>query len=423
MTLNQSALLELLGVLRTADGGDLMRQMLGFMLQALVDAEATAAIGAAPHERTPDRKSQRNGTRPKTVSTTAGDLTVKIPKLRQGSFFPSLLQPRRRVDVALHAVIMESYVHGVSTRKVDDLVAALGVDTGISKSEVSRICGQLDEQVAAYDNRPLDHTEFPYLFLDATFCKARVAGGVVSQAVVIATGVSADGRREVLGSAVGDSETEAFWTDFLRGLRDRGLGGVQLVISDHHRGLMNAIDATVVGASWQRCRVHFLRNLLQKADKGSAEMVAAAVRTIFAQPTRPLVREQVETVARMLEPKLPAVADMLRDAREEITAFADFPEAHWRKIWSTNPLERLNREVKRRTDVVGIFPNPAALHRLTACVLIEAHDEWQVADRRYLSESSMALLNPPEPTPIDAPRAPLDTPTQEVIDTPATATA
>jgi putative transposase len=423
MTLNQSALLELLGVLRTADGGDLMRQMLGFMLQALVDAEATATIGAEPHQRTPDRKAQRNGTRPKTVSTTAGDLTVKIPKLRQGSFFPSLLEPRRRVDVALHAVVMESYVHGVSTRKVDDLVAALGVDTGISKSEVSRICAQLDEQVAAYDSRPLDHTAFPYVFLDATYCKARVAGRVVSQAVVIATGVSADGRREVLGSAVGDSETEAFWTEFLRGLRDRGLAGVQLVISDHHRGLMNAIDTAMVGAAWQRCRVHFLRNLLQKAPKTSAEMVAAAVRTIFAQPTGPLVREQVETVAGMLEPKLPAVAGMLRDAREEITAFADFPEAHWRKIWSTNPLERLNREVKRRTDVVGIFPNPAALHRLTACVLIEAHDEWQVADRRYLSESSMALLNPPEPTLIDASRTPLDTPTQEVIDTPAAATA
>lgn len=387
------------------------------MLQALVDAEASAAIGAQPHERTPERTTQRNGTRPKTVSTTAGDLTVKIPKLRQGSFFPSLLQPRRRVDVALHAVVMEAYVHGVSTRKVDDLVSALGVDTGISKSEVSRICAGLDEQVAAYDARPLDHSAFPYLFLDATYCKARVAGRVVSQAVVIATGVSADGRREVLGSQVGDSETETFWTEFLRGLRDRGLHGVQLVISDHHRGLMNAIDSVILGAAWQRCRVHFLRNLLQRTNKGSAEMVAAAVRTIFAQPTGPLVREQVETVAGMLEVKLPDVADMLRAAREQITAFADFPEAHWRKIWSTNPLERLNREVKRRTDVVGIFPNPAALHRLTACVLIEAHDEWAVAERRYLSEASMSQLTPPPPTAIP------DTSNQEVMDNPAAATA
>ena len=234
--------------------------------------------------------------------------------------------------------------------------------------------------------------------MDATYCKARVGGRVVSQAVVIATGVSADGRREVLGSAVGDSETQDFWTEFLRGLRERGLHGVQLVISDHHRGLMNAIGATMVGASWQRCRVHFMRNVLAKVPKGNTEMVAAAIRTVFAQPTGPLVRAQVEIVAAMLEPKLPVVADMLRGAREEITAFADFPEAHWRKVWSTNPLERLNREVKRRTDVVGIFPNPAALHRLSACVLIEAHDEWQVSDRRYLSETSMAMLTPPEPT-------------------------
>jgi putative transposase len=402
MTLNQSALLELSEALRAADGGDVMRLMLGAMLQALVDAEATAHIGAGPHQRTPERTTQRNGTRDKVVATTAGDLTVKIPKTRTGSFFPTLLAPRRRIDVALHAVIMESYVHGVSTRKVDDVVEALGVTSGISKSEVSRICAQLDADVAAWATRPLDHVGFPYVFLDATYCKARVNGRVVSQAVVIATGVSVDGRREVLGSAVGDSETEDFWTEFLRGLRDRGLGGVQLVVSDHHRGLMNAIEAVLLGATWQRCRVHFMRNVLAKVTKGNTEMVAAAIRTIFAQPTGPLVREQVETVATMLEPQLPAIADMLRDAREDITAFADFPEAHWRKIWSTNPLERINREVKRRTEVVGIFPNAAALHRLSACVLIEAHDEWQVTDRRYLSEASMAQLNPPEPTALQA---------------------
>ena len=416
MTLNQSALLQLTEALRTADNGDVMRQMLGFMLQSLVDAEATSVIGAAPHERTEERTTHRNGTRPKTVSTAAGDLTVKIPKLRQGSFFPTLLEPRRRVDVALHAVIMEAYVHGVSTRKVDDLVTALGVDTGISKSEVSRICAGLDAQVAAYDTRPLDHCTFPYLFVDATYCKARVNGRVVSQAVVIATGVTSDGRREVLGSRVGDSETRAFWTEFLRDLRERGLDGVQLVISDHHRGLMAAIDQVMAGASWQRCRVHFMRNVLTRVPKASSAMVATTIRTVFAQPTGPLVREQVEVVATMLERQLPDVADMLRTAREEITAFADFPEAHWPKIWSTNPLERLNREVKRRTEVVGIFPNPAALHRLTACVLIEAHDEWQVADRRYLSEGSMALLNPAAPTPIS-------THHEEMIDTPTAVTA
>uniref|UniRef100_UPI0026207164 IS256 family transposase n=1 Tax=uncultured Pseudokineococcus sp. TaxID=1642928 RepID=UPI0026207164 len=269
---------------------------------------------------------------------------------------------------------------------------------GISKSEVSRICAGLDAEVAAWATRPLDEAAFPYVFLDATYCKARVDGRVVSQAVVIATGVSADGRREVLGCAVGDSETQVFWAGFLRGLRERGLGGVQLVISDHHRGLTGAVGEVLLGAAWQRCRVHFMRNVLARVPKGQGEMVAAAVRTIFAQPTGPLVREQVETVAAMLEPKLPVVADMLRTAREDITAFADFPEAHWRKIWSTNPLERLNKEVKRRTDVVGIFPNPAALLRLSACVLIEAHDEWAVADRRYLSEESMAQLSPPAPT-------------------------
>ena len=217
---------------------------------------------------------------------------------------------------------------------------------------------------------------------------------MASQAVVIATGVAADGHREVLGCAVGDSETAAFWAEFLRSLRERGLHGVQLVISDHHSGLRNAIDTVLLGAAWQRCRVHFMRNVLGKVPKASAEMVAAAVRTIFAQPTAPLVREQVDSVATTLDPQFPAVATMLRDCKEQITAFADFPEAHWRKVWSTNPIERLNREVKRRTDVVGIFPNPAALLRLATCVLIEAHDEWQAADRRYLSDASMAQLNP-----------------------------
>ena len=425
MTLNQSALLELTEVLRTADGGQVMRMMLSAMLQALVDAEATNQIGAGRYERSDARTAQRNGTRDKIVSTTSGDLTVKIPKLRTGSFFPTLLAPRRRVDVALHAVIMEAYVHGVSTRKVDDLVAALGVDTGISKSEVSRICADLDAEVEAFQSRPLGHQGFPYVFLDATYCKARVGGDahgkgarVVSQAVVIATGVSADGRREVLGSAVGDCETEVFWTEFLRGLRERGLGGVQLVISDHHRGLTNAINATMIGAAWQRCRVHFMRNVLTKVTKGHADMVAAAIRTIFAQPAGPLVRAQVETIATVLDPQLPAVAAMLREAREEVTAFADFPEAHWRKIWSTNPIERLNKEVKRRTDVVGIFPNPKALQRLSACVLIEAHDEWQVTDRRYLSEASMAALTPAPPTVL-----PLTGPEPEETPTPAAMTA
>ena len=418
MALDQSALLELAEMVQRADGGDLMRKLLETMLQSLVDAQATAHIGAEPHERSESRTTQRNGSRPKTVTTASGDVTVKIPKTRTGSFFPSLLEPRRRIDVALHAVICQAYVEGVSTRRVDDLVVAMG-GTGISKSEVSRICAQLDEDVAAWRTRPLDEIAFPYVFLDATYCKARINQRVVSQAVVIATGVSADGRREVLGCAVGDSETEVFWTDFLRSLRDRGLGGVQLVISDSHRGLTNAVAAVLQGAAWQRCRVHFMRNALAKVNKGHAEMVAATIRTVFAQPTPDTVRDQVDDVADTLAGRFPAVAELLLAAKADLTAFADFPQAHWRKIWSTNPLERLNREVKRRTDVVGIFPNTDALLRLSACVLIEAHDEWQDSDRRYLSEESMALLNPPAPTALEPRR---DDPSG-VMDQPALQTA
>ncbi|WP_432489680.1 IS256 family transposase [Kineococcus sp. SYSU DK018] len=399
MTLeHQSALSALAEALTDADGGDLMRRILQGALQALIEAEAAAHIGAAPHERTPARTTQRNGVREKLVATTAGDLTVKIPKTRTGSFFPSLLTPRRRIDRALHAVVMEAYVHGVSTRKVDDLVEALGVDSGISKSEVSRICAELDAEVAAFTSRPLDAQATPYVFLDATYCKARLRGRVVSQAVVIATGVTADGHREVLGCNVGDAETLDFWKQFLTSLRDRGLHGVQLVISDQHRGLVSAIEQTMAGTSWQRCRVHFMRNVLAKVSKSQSEAVAAMVRTVFAQPTPALITEQVRVVADALRPTFPAVAAMLDEAGPDVTAFAVFPEAHWRKIWSTNPIERLNREVKRRTDVVGIFPNPPAVLRLAGCVLIEAHDEWAVTGRRYLSEASMALLVPPEPT-------------------------
>ena len=322
--------------------------------------------------------------------------------MRTGSFFPALLERRRRVDQCLFAVVMEAYLHGTSTRKVDDLVKALGADTGISKSEVSRICADLDTEVAAFRDRPLIDQRFPYVFLDATYCKARVNHRVVSQAVVIATGVAADGRREVLGFDVGDSEDGAFWTAFLRSLKSRGLSGVQLVISDAHTGLRAAIEAILIGAAWQRCRVHFLRNVLAQVPKGSAEMVAAAIRTIFAQPHAEHVREQLDTIAAMLGRQLPKVESMPRGAADDITAFADFPVPHWKKIWSTNPLERLNKEVKRRTDVVGVFPNPAALLRLAGSVLVEAHDEWQVADKRYLSETTLSLLtqsneNPRQP--------------------------
>jgi putative transposase len=400
MALSQSALLDLLDALNASDGVDVIRSAVQVMLQELIEAEATALIGAERHERTDARTVQRNGHRPRTLTTTAGDLELAIPKLRSGSFFPCLLERRRRIDQALFAVVMEAYVTGTSVRKVDDLVKALGADTGISKSEVSRICADLDTEVAAFADRDLSETAFPYVFLDATYCKARIGGGkggkgsrVASQAVVVATGVSADGRREVLGFAVGDSEDGAFWTAFLRSLKARGLHGTQLVISDAHVGLKSAIAAVMVGCAWQRCRVHFLRNVLAQVPKGSAEMVAAAIRTIFAQPDAEHVRDQLDVIATMLGRQFPKVEAMLRDAADDITAFADFPVAHWKKIWSTNPLERVNKEIKRRTDVVGVFPNPAALLRLAGAVLIETHDEWQVSDRRYLSEGSMAQIN------------------------------
>lgn len=395
MALTDHDLSELLAALKAGDVNDTVRSSLEWILQQLIEAEVTAFIGAGPHERTETRSNQRNGHRPKLWSTIAGDLALEIPKLREGSFFPSLLERRRRIDRALFAVVMEAYVHGVSTRKVDDLVKALGVASGISKSEVSRICAELDRDLKAFRERPLDHIAFPYVFLDATYVKGRVRGRVVSRAVVIATGVTATGDREVLGIDVGDSEDGAFWTAFCKGLRARGLTGVQLVISDHHLGLKAAIGAVFLGAAWQRCPVHFMRNVLARVPKASAEMVAAAVRTIFAQPDPDHVRSQLDEVARMLEGQFPDVAAMLRDASEDLLAFTGFPVAHWRKIWSTNPLERINGEIKRRTNVVGIFPNDASILRLITAVLVEQHDEWAVSERRYLSEESMAKIGQP----------------------------
>ena len=399
MALDQSALLEVLEVLKAAEVDDRVRQAAETIYQALIEAELASVIGALPHERTGTRTAHRNGHRPRVLASTAGDLELRIPKLRAGSFFPSLLERRRRVDQSLFAVIMEAYLHGTSTRKVDDLVKALGADSGISKSEVSRICTDLDTEVAAFRDRPLAGQAFRYVFLDATYCKARVDHRVVSRAVVVATGVAADGHREVLGFEVGDSEDGAFWTAFLRSLKTRGLSGVQLVISDAHAGLKNAIASVLIGAAWQRCRVHFLRNVLAQVPKGHAEMVAAAVRTIFAQPSPVHVHDQLEVIAAMLGRQFPKVEAMLRDAADDVTAFASFPVSHWKKIWSTNPLERLNKEIKRRTDVAGVFPNPAALLRLAGAVLVEAHDEWQLSERRYLSEGSMALLDTPPAEP------------------------
>ncbi len=357
MALDQSALLDLLAQLKLTDVTDRIRSVTETLYQELIDAEAENMIGAGKYERTDDRTTQRNGTRPRTLTTTAGDLELRIPKLRRGSFFPSLPERRRRVDKALFAVVMEAYLHGVSTRKVDDLVKALGADTGISQSEVSRIYADLDLEVGAFTGRDLGAMDFPYVFPGATYCKARVNHRVVSQAVVVAIGVAADGRREVLGFDVGDTENETFWTEFLRSLKTRGLGGVQLVMSDAHTGLKAAITTVLQGTGWQRCRVHFMRNVQAAVPKASTEMVTDTIRTIFAQPNKKHVRAQFDEVAHMLERSHPKVAAMLDDAKEDLLAFTGFPPKHWRHIWSTNPLERLNREIKRRTDVVGVFPN------------------------------------------------------------------
>jgi len=399
VALSNSDVSDLLDAIRAGGDLDVVRRSVELVLQALIDTEATEVIGAEPHERTSTRTNQRNGTRDRLLSTKAGDVELKIPKLRVGSFFPAVLERRRRIDRALFAVVMEAYVHGVSTRKVDDLVGALGLESGISKSEVSRICAELDTSLEVFRTRSLEHVEFPYMLLDATYVKARVAGRVVSRAVVVATGITRTGDREVLGVDVGDSEDGAFWTAFLRSLRARGLTGTQLVISDAHQGLVAAVGAVMIGAAWQRCRVHFMRNVLAKIPRASGEMVAAAIRTIFAQPDQTHVETQFDEITTMLERQFPVIADMLQDARADLLAFSSFPAAHWKKIWSTNPIERVHKEIKRRTNVVGIFPNDAALLRLVTAVIAETHDEWQVTDRRYLSEGSMNKLyeNRPEP--------------------------
>ena len=382
---------------RLGDEGskELFRRLLEEALQELIDSELSTQIGAGRHERSESRSNYRNGGRARTLSTPAGDVELRIPKLRVGSFFPSLLEPRRRVDKALWAVIMTAYITGTSTRKVDDLVRALGCDSGVSKSTVSRICSEIDEQVTVFRTRRLDHLAFPYVFVDATYIKARVDHHIVSRAVVVATGVAGDGNREVLGLDVGDSEDEVFWTQFLRSLKDRGLDGVKLVISDAHAGLKAAIARVFQGAGWQRCKVHLMRNLLAHVPKSHKEMIAATVRTIFAQPDPDSVRDQLRQVVGMLESRYPGAAELLADAEADVTAYAEFPRPHWRKIASTNPLERVHKEIKRRSNVVGIFPDDASVIRLVGAVLAEVHDDWQTADRRYLSEGSMNQIHQP----------------------------
>ncbi|MEQ1731455.1 MAG: IS256 family transposase, partial [Vicinamibacterales bacterium] len=348
---------------------------------------------------------QRNGHRPKLVSTPAGDVELGIPKLRQGSFFPELLEPRRRIDKALWAVIMTAYITGTSTRKVDDLVKALGCDSGISKSTVSRICTQIDADVHVLRTRRLDHQPFVYVWLDATYVHVRENRRVVSKAIVIATGLRADGHREVLGLDVGDSENETFWKEFLTDLNDRGLAGVRLVISDAHAGLVKAIRRCFQNAGWQRCRVHAMRNLLAAANHRHRQVIAALIRTIFVQPDTKTATAQLRAVVEQLRPYAPGVAERLEQMETDLLAYTAFPVAHWSKIWSNNPIERLNRELKRRTDVVGIFPDKASVIQLAGALLVEINDEMVAAERRYIAAASVADLTE-QPGELALPAAP-----------------
>ena len=375
------------GKLLEEQDGDVLREGIRVLSQALMETEVAGLIGAERHERTGERTAYRNGSRTRTWDTRMGTIELAIPKVTPGTYFPSLLQPRRRAEHALLAVVQEAYVHGVSTRKVDDLVKALGVD-GISKSEVSRICGTLDTVVAAFRTRPLTG-EHRYLWVDATYQKVRVDGRVVSQATVVAIGITSAGERQVLGVDVGPSEDRAFWTAFLRSLVKRGLTGGRLVVSDAHEGLKQAISTVLHGAAWQRCRVHFMRNLLATVPQGAREAIAAIVRTIFAQPDHASALSQLRKVAEGLRPRFAKTATLLEDAAEDILAYRHLPVEHQRQLHSTNPLERLNKEIKRRSNVVGIFPNPAAVIRLVGAILLEQDDEWAVAERRYFSAESM----------------------------------
>jgi transposase-like protein len=407
MTNHEFALSDLAARLAGTDASlsTALRDILATALQELIETELTATIGAGPGERTPERVAQRNGHRPKLISTPGGDVEIGIPKLRQGSFFPELLEPRRRIDRALWAVIMTAYITGTSTRKVDDLVRALGCDTGISKSTVSRICTQIDADVAVLRTRRLDHMAFVYVWLDATYVHVRENRHVVSKAVVIATGLRADGHREVLGLDVGDSENETFWREFLTGLTDRGLIGVRLVVSDAHAGLVKAIGRCFQGAAWQRCRVHAMRNLLSAANHRHRQMIAALIRTVFAQPDADTAQAQLRAVVDQLAPYAPAVAERLQAMENDVLAYTGFPQAHWSKIWSNNPIERLNRELKRRTDVVGIFPDKASVIRLVGALLVEINDEMIAAERRYIAAASVADLTD-QPAELALPAAP-----------------
>ena len=377
-------------LLEKSSDADLLRQMIGFTAQRLMELEVEGLTGAAHGERSTERLNQRNGYRDRLWETRAGSVELRIPKLRKGSYFPGFLEPRRLAEKALSAVVQEAYVHGVSTRSVDDLVKAMGM-TGISKSQVSRLCAEIDEKVNAFLNRPIEG-DWPYLWIDATYVKVRESGRIVSVAVIVAVGVNSDGRREVLGMTIGPSEAETFWTEFLRQLARRGLRGVKLVISDSHEGIKAAISK-VLHATWQRCRVHFMRNVLAHAGRQGRRVVAAFIGTAFVQDDAEAASKQWRQVADQLRPKVPRLAAFMDDAEADVLAFMSFPKDHRPKIHSINPLERLNGEIKRRTDVVGIFPNEDAIKRLIGALLLEQNDEWAVQRGRYMTLETIAPLS------------------------------